>query len=72
MHPSADYRSDRSISEWRNQNFPGIPFLDFQHHIKGDEMFLDREHLNVKGAKIFTPQFLEAIGQSIRPIQTTH
>jgi hypothetical protein len=63
QHASAESRYEQSTDDWRKENFAEVPFLDFKKMNLPDSLFLDREHLNVTGARWFTPILLERLNQ---------
>ncbi len=58
VHHSVHPALRANLRAWKQQNFPSLPYLDFEQVQLEDEKFLDREHLNESGAKFFTPIFL--------------
>jgi hypothetical protein len=57
VNPSLRY----SLRNWKQENFPEVPYLDFTEENLDDQFFLDREHLNETGAKLFTPAFIRQL-----------
>ncbi|MEY2938721.1 MAG: hypothetical protein RL062_1310, partial [Bacteroidota bacterium] len=61
IHKTANRQNEEAIQQWRKLNFPELPFLDFRDQDWADDLFLDREHLNEKGAEKFTSLFLDSL-----------
>lgn len=52
----------KQMTDIRKQNFPEIPFLDFQDiFLERTELFDDQDHLNFRGAEIFSNQLLDSL-----------
>ena len=50
---------ETSFQKLVQENFNGITFLDYRRMDLPDDCFLDREHLNAKGAELFTTKLCE-------------
>ena len=57
VHFSSNSKDLDFVTQFVQRRFPEVIFMDCKNEIKGDSLFLDREHLNEKGAQIFTPFF---------------
>ncbi|MEY4329566.1 MAG: hypothetical protein RL609_314 [Bacteroidota bacterium] len=57
VHHSSNPDDLEFVSQFVQKRFPNLVFMDFKNEITADSLYLDREHLNEKGAQIFTPFF---------------
>lgn len=65
LHPDYIYwKNELQFQQIRNDRYGNIPFLDFGNYINDDEYFADYQHLNQKGAELFS----KAINDTLRNI----
>ena len=57
VHNSSNPSDLEFVSQFVQKRFPNLVFMDFRNEITADSLFLDREHLNENGARIFTSIF---------------
>lgn len=55
QHRSSCNNQESALQQIRKTYFGSIPFLDFRDYPFADSLYLDREHLNARGAREFTP-----------------
>lgn len=63
QHRSSLNNQEMAVQQIRNEHFKEIPFFDFKDYPMADSLFLDREHLNANGARVFTPILLNRLTQ---------
>lgn len=62
---SSDYSNERLYQKIRNNHFSSIEYLDFSKFPLDNSEFGDLEHLNHKGAKVFSIWFAQLLNMNI-------
>lgn len=58
-------KNEKKFQEIRNKDFSDVEFLDFIYFITSDEHFSDLDHLNYKGAEVFSEKISKLLDEGL-------